>query len=483
MMAEADTVTNGERASHGILKKCSYLLSARWVREVLQAVFLIYLARTHTTTYGEFMLAISFGYILLFVAEFGLNQHLATLLARKTGDPGAMLVQVTFLKAMLLGCAWLGLFGFIRWQGYDPRLQRVVLVIGTGLGLEALASSFFVSCQVQGRQDVEGRLRSLAAVAGFGYGLLAIFLGAPAIVVAFFKLVETFVNLGGSMRVAFKQMRFNLHLHQVGIIWKTWRGSIVYTLIAVAAILYNKINIFFLQRFAGAEGVAQYSATWHIVDGVSCLVSVVLLRKVLFPLFLKLAATDPDEFHVLARNSARWLFALAVPVMFILFIESDRLIPLIYGAGFADAVWMQRYLVITILFAFLHNVAVYAMISVHRQKLLLCFFVLGLLFNLAMCLAIIPRAPLGGPALVFVLYKGALAAMTVTYCQRHLDLLPGRHLRALAAAMLAGCVLYFAGRAWISREAAEILAVLPTLFLVWRWWQDLRRERREAGHA
>src|SRR5512137_2296300 len=99
-----------------ILQKFAYLLSARWVREALQTVFLIYLARVSSTTYGEFMLALGLGGILLLVAEFGLNLPLVSLLGQKDGDPDAALTRVTILKGVLLALALLGVVGFMEWQ-------------------------------------------------------------------------------------------------------------------------------------------------------------------------------------------------------------------------------------------------------------------------------------------------------------------------------------------------------------------------------
>lgn len=165
-------------ASYRIIHKLAYLLSARWVRDVLHTVFLIYLARISASTYGEFMLALGLSSILLLVAEFGLNLSLVGLLAKKDRDPAEALSQVSLLKGGLLALAFLGVAGFIYWQDYAYPLKQVMLVINAGVGLEALATTFFVALQVQGRQPVEGKIKVLAAALGFGYGLLALFLGA-----------------------------------------------------------------------------------------------------------------------------------------------------------------------------------------------------------------------------------------------------------------------------------------------------------------
>ena len=64
MPASSPDRPGGPPGQHRILKKFAYLLSAGWVRDALQGVFFIYLARHSTTTYGEFMLALEFGLYL-----------------------------------------------------------------------------------------------------------------------------------------------------------------------------------------------------------------------------------------------------------------------------------------------------------------------------------------------------------------------------------------------------------------------------------
>lgn len=460
-------------ASHRIFRKFAYLFSAHGIRQALETVFLIYLARHSSETYGQFMLAISVGQIMLFVAEFGLNQHLATLLARKKHYPSVILMQVTLVKSILLGLSWLGMLIFIFWQGYTPEMKMLVIIISTGIGLEALASSFYVACQVLDRQDVEGRWRSIAAFAGYGFGIATLVGGMNSIVVAFYMMIETTIAISGAGMSILRRARARIKPEQIKLIWKTWRGGLVYTLMAIAAIFYNKLNLFFLQKYGGAVGVAQYSVTWQLVDGLSVMVSGMLLRRVLFPLFVKLWVSNRQEFFDLARNTSRWLIATALPVMFILAVESDRMIPLIFGDGYSDAIWMQRYLVGCIFFAFIHNLAHYLMISIQRERLLLIFYLLGLAFNLVCCIVLIPKYPLLGTALSIVMTKGFVALMTVTFCQFRLRMIPLAGVFHIVLAVAAGALLYVVGIKYLFREAGELLALAPMLFLAWQWRRSL----------
>ena len=74
-----------------------------------------------------------------------------------------------------------------------------MLLLAVAVALEALSNTFFVALQVQGRQDLQGKVKALAAALGFGYGLLALVFGAPPLAVAAFKLIETLVNLAGGL--------------------------------------------------------------------------------------------------------------------------------------------------------------------------------------------------------------------------------------------------------------------------------------------
>jgi O-antigen/teichoic acid export membrane protein len=328
--------------------------------------------------------------------------------------------------------------------------------------------------QVQGRQDLQGKIEALAAGLGFGYGLIALVLGATPLLVAAFKLIESLVNLGGSLILLRSRGRFRFTRPSLGRLGATLKLGLVFGLIEVSAIIYNKANLFFLQKFAGAQGVAQYSVTWQTVDGISGLVSNLLLQSILFPLFVQLWEIDRDRVSHLAQNTARWLLAAAMVVMFVLFIESDRIITLIYGPNYAEAIWLQKLLAVTVVFAFMHNLAALLMISMRLQRLLLIFYLSGLAFNLVWCTLVIPRAPLLGAALAMVLTKGGVALLTVSFCQRRLGLILSRPLLQLGLTVLLGALLYLLGRGLLPREAAEALALAPTLLLAARWW--LRRE-------
>ena len=63
---------------------------------------------------------------------------------------------------------------FVYWQGYPPTLRWVILLLASGMALEALSNTFFVALQVQGRQALQSKINGLAAISGFAYGFTAL---------------------------------------------------------------------------------------------------------------------------------------------------------------------------------------------------------------------------------------------------------------------------------------------------------------------
>jgi O-antigen/teichoic acid export membrane protein len=460
--------------SQGILKRVATLLAAQWLGDGLQVVFLLLLARRAVATYGNFMLAMHLGQILLFCAEFGVNQHFMLLLVKRVAAPSSVYRQITLLKGALLGLGSIVLAGFCLWQGYGGELTALVLVIGLSFGLDALVNSYYVVCQSLGRQDMEGRLRSAASLCGYGFGLVALLAGAPPLVAALFKPVETLVGLAVSLRLLKRSWRSS-SLPLWSTIRAAWNETRVFTLMALAAILYNKLNIFYLQQHGGSFAVAQYSATWQLVDGVASLASTILLGRVLFPLFAKLWVTDQAAFAAKAREQGRSMLALALPIAFVFMAGSSVIIPLAYGDQYAEAVRIQPWLSLCLPISFVHNLAYYLLLSMGRQVLVLWFFVAGLAVNMALCAALIPGGgafgslpgQLDGAVAAILLTKAFVAVLTLGACQRFLKLYS---LRSLAPALLAGAgagAFAFGGSAIGQTLAGQGLALALLLAHSW----------------
>lgn len=469
-----------------LLRKFFYLLCARGFRETLGAVFFILLARKSPVLFGEFMLALGMGYLLRISADFGLNQFLVPRLSSKESN-APLLLQVSLLKGALFLTAWTAGLFFLSSQGYSDQLRHVMIIVGTGVGLEVFSNTFFVVLQVRGRQGTEGMIKGVAALLGFGYGIGMLVAGFSPGVVALFKIVETMVFLMVSGYGAFRANRPRAVRPSLAGITLILPQVLVFGLIDVFSVATAKINIFFLQHHGGSDGVGQYSAPWELVDGISLLVLELLLQSVLYPVFARLWILDRKQAVEIAKKSFRWLTVAALVISTLLYMESDRLIPLIYGPRYPEALWLQKLLVLTVALTFYQYLCSFLMMSMGQETRLLLYYSMVLVANILLCRMLIPGNPLEGAAWSIIGTKAVIAFLTVFHCQVQVRFIPGRSLIHLGGISAASAVLFFVVRGWMPRELVEFFTLGPMFVLIGAWWKKDRRVVKESpfrrGHA
>ncbi len=468
-----------------IPQRLGYMLGAQWTRDVTWTLFTIILARHSPDVLGQIMLALSFGYIVRLVADVGLNDFLISTFARRENRPLQLLGAITWLKLALLGVALVGTWLFTGWQGYTHELRLTVMAIAGGLGLDALSDSFFALCQARGRQDVEMRIRIPSALLGIGTGIILVLFDAPPVYIALYKPLESIILIIIALKALGRNPLVGLRFGGMALIASQWRNGIVFTCISACAILYNKINVLFLKKYGGDAAVGAYSVAWEVVDGLSVLVSTTLLAKVVFPEMAKLWDNNRAAFQKLTGQTARSLWAASMPLIYIICVESDRILTFIYGDSYDVAVMAQRILTPCIATAFLHNLAAYAMISMRHHRILLLFYASGLALNVVLCTYFIEKMPLEGAALAITLTKVWVAVCTVSFFQYKAKPLSLWQWAVVVLVPSLAFSLWWFLLPIAGRLVAEVSGLIPLLALLWVWrppapWESKNKAEQGA---
>ena len=465
-----------------IPQRLGYILGAQWTRDLSWTIFTILLARQSQGTLGQVRLALSYGYLVKTAADVGLNDFLLSSFARKGANKRRLLGEVSWFKLVLLVVALVATWLVTGWQGYDQDLRLVVLCIAAGFGLDGVSDSFFALCQARGRQDVEMRIRIPAALVGIGYGIACVLMGAPTLAIAVFKPLESILLMAFALKALGRNPLAHFGWAQLRDLLMQLRTGLIFTGMAGCAMLYNKLNVFFLKKYGGDAVVGGYSVAWETVEGLSVLVSGALLGKVIFPLMAKTWDEDRDAFRKLSGQTAKSLWAAALPIIFLIFVESDRFLPLVYGAQYSTSVTAQQLLTPCVATAFLHNLAAYAMISMHRHRLLFAFYLSGLVVNLICCFTLIPWSPLVGAALSLTITKVWVAIFTVGFFQatvRPMGL--GQWCILLGTGLAAFLLWHTIASMPVRRELAELTGLIPLVTLFWFWRPPSIFDKKEAA--
>ena len=463
-----------------IPRRLGYILGAQWTRDLAWTAFTILLARRSPDIMGQIVLALTFGYLVKTIADVGLNDFLLSTFARREGRPRALLGEVTWLKLVVLVLALVTTWLVTGWQNYSPELRLIVLCIAAGLGLDGVSDSFFALCQARGRQDVEMRIRVPSALIGIGFGITCVVMGAPPIVIALYKPIESVLCIIFALVALGRNPLTGVGKAGMLDLARQMKHGLIFTCMAACAMFYNKINVIFLKQYGGNADVGGYGVAWETIEGLSVLVSSALLGKVIFPLLARHWQQDRAAFSQLAGQTARTLWAAALPIIFLICVESDRFLPFIYGQNYESAVRAQQLLTPCLATAFLHNLAAYAMIGMRRHRLLLAFYVSGLVLNIICCFTLIPAMPLEGAALSLTITKVWVAILTVGFFQWAARPMSARQWLLMLAAIMVSLALWWLTGKMAPREVAELVGLVPLLALFWRWRPPPPIEKKAA---
>lgn len=460
----------GDRVSaKAVLTRFFALLSARGVRDGLVGSFVLYLAWLDVEAFGGFMLAVAAGTVVVKIVDCGFNDLLIRRLTGRQAPSLEHVFSVNLLKLGLLALTLGGLWSFGRALGYSPAAHRAVLLVALGMGLGSLVDSLYRVLRVEGLQVAESVLRVAAAATAVGASVLAMQLGASHQAAAFVFAIESLLGLAAVLVYLEATSTLPSLLRQVsgrGLL-VLFRDAAPFALISVNAIIYNKSNVIFLERHAGARAVAAYSASWMIVDWVSVAASAYLLGGVLYPLLAERHRRDDGQMLELAGRAWTWLLALAWPLALALHGLRRPIIQLVFPDAYLQAAELQAILVWTIPAAFSTNLMLYLLYAAGRPWL---FFGLSLVTqaaSLGLNLWLVPAAGAHGAAFVIVGSKALMALMTLV-CGIVVFETPRRR-QLLVVALLGGALwALYAGlaRLWAPEPVALALVALYAAALV-----------------
>ncbi|MFH1137367.1 MAG: polysaccharide biosynthesis C-terminal domain-containing protein [Pseudomonadota bacterium] len=460
----------GPNKSGGILGSFGRLLSAQGVEALLSTLFFLYLAWRDAASYGAVMYALAAGTLVNKVVQFGLYYPLVSDLGGAAPDFRPVIInRVNVIKLILLGPTMITVLGYAFYSDMSFQVAGVLFLVSLGFGFEAIAETFFADFRVQRRQDAEAKIKIISSTASYGFGFLTALAHLDPVFLGLFKLI------GGLSRLVLSAWGY-LRPSVIGLlkglewtaVWSVFKAAGVFACIEILGIIYNKTNIFFLESVAGVQGVAYYSATWNLVDPISVLASQQLLGWVIFPLLAGLWWKDQDRAARLIRANALWLLVIAFPIMFILHSEAAFMIGLIYPKEYHDAVWMQQYLVWTILLSFENNLFNYVIMVSGGARVLLAFAVATTLLNLGFNYALVGPFGLAGGCWVIILTKLVMGVFVFCYCQLKFGFF---NFRDALFPLLAGGVLvggFLALRPLITIHPAVAISLAAYLVIIWK---------------
>lgn len=330
----ARTAKNG---GSRILKNFSTLTVVKLASDVFTFVLFVVLSRIFGQDgIGQYSFAMAVtGFFALF-ADFGLYNLTIKEASREDGSLAEAFGISLILRGLysVLGLVLLWLVA--GWLPISEQGRTIVLLLGFyqfAYRLTYGMASFFVAKERMGvAAGLEFALRSVTAIAGVGIALSGGGLVLAVSVLPAVASIEVLVAFALAVR-QFGAPR--LRVSPAALI-DTAKRALPYGLSGVLFQLQSRVDVFLIGLILTEAAVGVYTAAFRVVFLLSFLTY--YAGVAIFPAASKLFADSPGRLQSLYRDASRLFVLLGVPAGAGVAVLAPRLVPLIFGSGFAETV-------------------------------------------------------------------------------------------------------------------------------------------------
>ncbi|HET9492855.1 MAG TPA: flippase [Chloroflexia bacterium] len=369
--------------------------------------------------FGDFTFALSIGFMVAQVADFGLQlyvqRELSRLVVQDAASPpyftseaqaGRLLGGALAIKAVLSAVA---LAAFALLVVVEPVGNKgALLVVGASMVLST-ALEFVAYCfRALGRLKYEAAANLVARGLNFALGLLVLWLGGAVLGLA----LTTLAAMTAALAFAYTILR-----RYVRPVWRpdwaAWRRSAGQPTAVGIGIVFSivsfRVDNLLIPPLLGTGQLALYNVGYKLFEPALIIPGVVLAAT--FPLLSQAGAASSlrrDRFRALMGPTTLALFALGLAAAASMWLLAGPVIGLLYGGAYSGSVPVLQMLAPACVPMFLNYALTHGLIAVDRPSLYAIFTLASLFVNVGANLLLLPALGVTGAAAATVLTEVAL---------------------------------------------------------------------------
>lgn len=386
------------------------------------------------------------------VVGWGLATLVTRDVARDPASAGRYFGNTTALRMVL----WLGAAGVTALLvgplggplGIDAPLALAIWLLVLGLVPSLLSGVLSALFMAHERMDLPAGVTVFSTISKVVLGLAALFLGWGYVGLAAVSIVTNVATL--ILLAVLYGVLIGLPRPSVDprFVWLLVGSSFPLMVNGLLNQLFFKIDVLLLKPLAGDLALGWYSTAYKLIDGLQVIPASFVLA--LFPLLSRYAQQDRRQLARASETGLKVLLALAFPIAVGTTLLAEPIILILAGPGYLpESAWALQILIWYLPIGFVNGLLQYVLIAVNRQRTLSVAFGIGVAFNVAANLALIPTYGYLAAALVTVASEVVLLAPFLWVTVREVGSLAllGVAWRPAAAAALMGIPVWLLG-AW-----------------------------------
>ncbi len=292
-------------------------------------------------------------------------------------------------------------------------------------------------------------LGSVALLTGKGYlGLLtASLLGVLVMVIA-------------SVTVVFRQLKVRFNLPHPARWPNLLKASIPFGIISVIVEFSARFDTVFMSFILPFAAVGYYNVSYNLI--LTTMLMAQSLALSMFPALVKEFNSGKGSIKDTVQRAMRYLLMIAMPLAVGGFLVADRLIILLYGPDFAEAVVLFKIMVWALPFMFLAEVLGMTSIVMNLERKVALYIAINAIISIVLSLTLIPTIGAVGAAIALVInrFNSVILSIFIIKPKPTFVGVTKPLLRVVAASFIMGVVVWGIGALPIFEKNTGFISLL-----------------------
>ncbi|NTW13853.1 MAG: flippase [Candidatus Moranbacteria bacterium] len=345
--------------------------------------------------FGDYATVLAFFSFFSAIADLGIGSITAREISREGVDEGGILGRVASLRIVSSTLLFLIVPLFLPLFSYPFPVKVGILVAAAAVIFSTF--SIFLNGIFQKNIAMDriamiefmGKMVQVAAV----YLVVTLNLGFLAIASTLILSISFNAMMAYLLSRKYAKFKFVLDVP----FWKRFLGdSLPLGGSALITFFYFKMDTILLSFIKGSAAVGTYSVAYKVMENLTFFPA--LLAGLILPLLSRALSVDRNKFQIIADTTFRVFSIIAIPIVLSGVFFSDRIISIVSGNGFQDAVPVLEILLVSLIFIFFGNYFNMLLIVGNHQKALMKVLLAVAIVNIIANLILIPRFSFVGAA-------------------------------------------------------------------------------------
>lgn len=358
------------------------LLATQVVAKVLGALLTIVAARKlGVQDYGLYAFALSLGYILSLVVDFGFPQLITREIARHAERTAEILGHVFVLEAVFTVMALVALVGILAGLGYPVERARIASIAAATMLLNGMLNVVVAFFRAYQRMELEAAARLCLSFVNVGLSLGVLFAGYGVLELAIVQLAAFVLAVAFAVVLVARVLARPSFMIRRATLLGLLTAALPLALSNVFVFVYDGTGVLILSLLRGDTATGLYAGAMNFIRVFGILPASIVAA--LLPAMGQAWRTSHEAWNLLYVRSLKWLLLVALPFAVGLFLLSHEAVVLVLGTEYVAAAPILQWAAWLIMIVFVNHGLTNALLSMDRERAFLGIVSVAMAFNVA----------------------------------------------------------------------------------------------------